>query len=86
MFYYKADNRCIRLRQDQVDSSIGVEIYSCSNIHVFIEMVPVMDNMVFIFLTDSNIRVYIEIVDDTDLGCHVTKTAFHISLCNIKKH
>ncbi len=24
--------------------------------------------------------------DYTDLGCHVTKTAFHISLCHIKHH
>ncbi len=22
----------------------------------------------------------------TDLGCHVTKTAFHISLCHIQQH
>ncbi len=22
----------------------------------------------------------------TDMGCHLTKTAFHISLCHIKQH
>ncbi len=41
----------------------------------------VKQNMPFTILTDYDLKHSL-----THLGCHVTKTAFYISLCNIKQH
>ncbi len=57
--------------------TLAVEVYK--SIH---QMTPIyIQEMFNIKITPYDLRD-----PYTDLGCHVTKTAFHISLCHIKQH